>query len=171
MLEAHQESRKANLRATMEVINRSRDLLKTHGGALDCLVSRRDLGDLDEESLESSQLSHALIDDEDPTGGEDDEPVRRHSNVEFSLDGDEFTQLDALLHDDAAPPPTADASSKCTTPGGGLDAGKLLLHDVGAHSVAELRDMEAHLLAPAPAPDAAAPALPRLVPEAAAASR
>ena len=55
MLEAHQESRKANLRATMEVINRSRDLLKTHGGALDGLVSRRDLGDLDEESMESSE--------------------------------------------------------------------------------------------------------------------
>ena len=80
--------------------------------------------------------------------------------------------LDALLHDDDAAPPTADASSKCTTPGGGLDAGKLLLHDVGAHTVAELRGMEARLAAPAPAPDApAGPALPRLVPEAAAASR
>lgn len=168
MLEAHQAVRQTNLRATMEVINRSRDLMGGQGSALKAFMHLKAgaLSEHEEEEDDEStlELARALIDEEDPDGGEEEKPKRRHSNVEFAAHED-VSALEHLLHDavDAdVPPPGSGASSRCMTAGGTLDGASMVRHDVEMSS-------RASLSVDGPAP---APILPAIaVHEAAAAAR
>ena len=167
MLEAHQAVRQTNLRATMEVINRSRDLMAGQGSALKAFMHLKEgaLSEHEEEDDESTlEPAMALIDEEDPDGGEEEQPKRRHSNIEFA-EHEDVSALEHLLHDAAdmdVPPPGSGASSRCTTAGGTLDGASMVRQDVEMSS-------RASVSADGPAP---APILPAIaVHEAAAAAR